>query len=240
MLIKLIKMIIIATVIVMVGCTSYRPHPNDPDFAPVMPEQKPKLTPDMGSIYFPQQGLSLYEDIKAHNVGDLITVMLMEKTDASKNINNKYQKQTTDTLPEPSIFGTANAQWKFPKQLPIPLTTTDNLGLGAEIEGNVQFNGTADSYQKNKLIGTVTVVVTKIFSNGNLYVKGEKWVGINEGDEYIRLSGIVRPDDINPDNTIDSNRIADARIAYSGRGGFANSNKPGWLTQILTHPWWPI
>ncbi len=73
-----------------------------------------------------------------------------------------------------------------------------------------------------------------------MYVRGEKWVNINEGDEFVRVSGIIRQEDVNPDNTVDSNRIADARITYSGRGSFASSSKPGWLMKFLSSPWWPI
>ncbi|MGD9592755.1 MAG: flagellar basal body L-ring protein FlgH, partial [Candidatus Berkiella sp.] len=106
--------------------------------------------------------------------------------------------------------------------------------------GDTKFTGTADAKQENQLIGTITVVVTNVYSNGNLHERGEKWITINDGDEYVRVSGIVRNQDISPDNQIDSNRIADARITYSGRGAFANSSKPGWLMKILTSPWWPI
>ncbi len=128
----------------------------------------------------------------------------------------------------------------MPKQLPIPLQTTANLGLGTSINGDTKFTGTADATQKNSLVGTITVMVTQVYPNGNLHVRGEKWININEGDEFVRVSGIIRTEDISPDNQIDSNRLADARITYSGRGSFANSSKPGWLMKFLASPWFPI
>ncbi len=224
--------------LVLTGCIRIE-GPNDPNFAPVFPEREPVRTPDMGSIYFPKEGLSLYQDIKARKVGDIITVLLTEKTNATKTSNNKYEKQSQETLPEPGILSTTT-KFDFPKQLPIPLATTDNLGLATTISGDTKFTGTADATQNNQLIGTITVTVTQVYPNGNLHVRGEKWININEGDEFVRVSGIIRTEDISPDNQIDSNRIADARISYSGRGSFANSSKPGWLMKILTSPWFPI
>ncbi|MBN9286688.1 MAG: flagellar basal body L-ring protein [Gammaproteobacteria bacterium 39-13] len=213
--------------------------PNDPDYAPVFPDPAPIQTPDTGSIYYPKEGMALFEDIKAHKVGDVLTVVLAENTNANKTANSQYEKKNQITLPEPEIFHT-EAKWKFPKQLPIPLVTTDNLGLETNINGDTKFTGTGTATQNNQLTGTISVVVTKIYPNGNLFVRGEKWVHINQGDEFIRLAGIVRVQDINPDNTISSNRLADARITYSGKGAFANGSNPGWLVKILSHPWWPI
>ena len=230
----------------LTGCIKFT-GPDDPNYAPVIPDHIPVRTPDQGSIYFQSEGISLYQDIKARKVGDIITVLLKETTNATKTANSNYEKKTQETLPEPTIFGSNSynggpneAKWKFPKQLPIPLQTTDNLGFGTTINGDTKFTGTGNATQQNQLIGTITVVVTKVYPNGNLYVRGEKWVTINEGDEYVRLAGIIRNEDIGPDNQIESNRIADARITYSGRGSFANSSKPGWLMQILTSPWWPL
>ncbi|MBI2791127.1 MAG: flagellar basal body L-ring protein FlgH [Gammaproteobacteria bacterium] len=225
--------------LILTGCMNHITGPDDPNFAPVMPDIQSVQTPDMGSIYYQKEGLSLYDDIKARHVGDVITVLLSEVTNATKTANSQYEKKSQETLPEPSLFGTV-AKWDAPKQLPIPLQTTDNLGFGVNINGDTKLTGTASGTQKNQLIGKISVVVTKIYPNGNMYVRGEKWININDGDEFVRVSGIIRQEDVNSDNTIDSNRIADARISYSGTGAFANASKPGWLMKFLTSPWWPI
>ncbi len=232
----------IAISLIVSGCI-HVDGPNDPNFAPVFPDRETPRNPDMGSIYFQKEGLSLYDDIKARHVGDVITVLLTENTNATKTANSQYEKKSQETLPEPNIFGTGTnnqAEWKFPKQLPIPLQTTAHLGLGTTINGDTKFTGTANGTQQNQLIGKVSVMVTKIYPNGNMHVRGEKWININEGDEFVRVSGIIRQEDVSSENTIDSNRIADARITYSGTGAFANSSKPGWLMKVLTSPWWPI
>lgn len=224
--------------LILAGCI-HIDRRDDPDWSPVFPEMPPPLTPDMGSIYFQSQAIALYEDLKARQIGDVITVILTENTNATKTANSQYEKQTQETLPEPTIWGTM-AKWRFPKQLPIPLQTTDNLSLATTINGDTKFTGTGTATQNNQLLGRISVVITKIYPNGNFFVRGEKWININEGDEFVRVAGVVRPQDISPENTIDSNRIADARITYSGKGSFANASKPGWLMKLITHPWWPL
>lgn len=223
---------------VLVGCSHFD-TPDDPNYAPVFPEHTKAPAPVDGSVYYPGTGLSLYEDIKALNVGDIITVLLDEKTDATKKGESKFDKSSTAGIANPTLFGTT-PDFNFHKSLPIPLTTTDNLNLETSINANRDFEGTSEAKQNNKLTGTITVTVTKVYPNGNLHVRGEKWITINHGEEFIRLSGIVRPEDINPDNSITSDRIADARIAYSGTGSLQNANKPGWLTRLFTHWLFPL
>ncbi|MCS5708624.1 flagellar basal body L-ring protein FlgH [Candidatus Berkiella cookevillensis] len=229
---------VVLSMLGLVGCAHFD-SPNDPNFAPVMPEVRKPLTPDMGSIYHPGLGLSLYEDIKAHQIGDIITVIFNEKMDASKSADSKLKKESDATILNPTLLGTT-ADFSLPKQLPIPLSTTDNLNLATSIDAKREFKGEADAAQKNKLTGKITVMVTQVLPNGNLYVRGEKWININHGDEFIRVAGIVRPQDIHPDNTIESDRIADARISYSGRGSLTNTSKPGWITKIVSSSLWPL
>tara|TARA_R110002110_G_scaffold33533_1_gene114763 strand:+ start:77187 stop:77900 length:714 start_codon:yes stop_codon:yes gene_type:complete len=222
----------------LVGCNHFD-SPNDPNFAPVMPDVQAELTPDMGSVYHPGRGLSLYEDIKAHKIGDLITVVFTEQMDASKEAETNFDKKSEATIVDPTILSTM-ADFGLPKWLPIPLKTTDNLNLKTDINANREFEGSSDSEQKNKLTGQVTVMVSQVYPNGNLFVRGEKWININHGDEFVRVSGIIRSEDIQPDNSIESHRIADARISYSGRGTLTNATKPGWLMKIITSSLWPI
>jgi flagellar L-ring protein FlgH len=84
------------------------------------------------------------------------------------------------------------------------------------------------------------VTVADVLPNGNLVVRGEKWLTLNQGDEYIQISGIVRPIDIRTDNTVLSGLVADARITYSGKGMVADSNKMGWLSRFFASAIWPF
>jgi flagellar L-ring protein precursor FlgH len=108
------------------------------------------------------------------------------------------------------------------------------------MESDVTFDGQADSSQSNRLDGSITVTVAERFANGNLLVVGEKLITINQGEEYIRLQGIVRPVDIGPENTVLSTKVADATISYSGRGVLQATNRPGWLTRFFSGPWFPF
>jgi flagellar L-ring protein precursor FlgH len=90
------------------------------------------------------------------------------------------------------------------------------------------------------LTGDITVTIAQVLANGNLVVRGEKWLTLNQGEEFIQISGIVRPADISPDNSVPSLRLADARITYSGKGQVANSNRPGWLNRFFSSVVWPF
>lgn len=221
------------------GCTRLYEKPGDPRFSPVIPEYQAQAEPKNGSLFAANKGLALYEDMKAKQIGDIITVVLTEVTAANKKSETKLNKKATAAIANPNLLGTG-AKFDLPKQLPIPLVTTDNLNLAASIDADRTFDGKGDSNQSNSLNGTITVTVTQIYPNGNLYIRGEKWITLTQGDEFIRISGIVRPQDISPDNTLTSSRIADARITYSGRGDMHNTNKPGWINKILGSKLWPL
>jgi flagellar L-ring protein precursor FlgH len=106
--------------------------------------------------------------------------------------------------------------------------------------GDRSFDGTGSSSQSNQLTGEITVTVAQRLANGNLLVKGEKWLTINQGQELVRIAGIVRPQDIGQDNTIESTRVADAKITYTGRGTLADANTQGWLSRFFNSKWMPF
>ena len=180
-----------------------------------------------GSIY--QQGteVRLYEDLKAGRVGDILTVRLMERTAASKNSATATTKATEVNLANPTVFGR-------------PITLDGVPLFEGSLNGDSEFEGTGQSSQSNSLTGDITVTVVERFPNGNLRIRGEKWVHLNQGKEFIRLSGIIRPFDIETDNSIPSNKIADAQIAYSSKGVMAAANRQGWISRFfnsILHPY---
>ena len=109
----------------------------------------------------------------------------------------------------------------------------DILVLNNQLDSGQSFSGEGSSSQSNSLSGQITVVVQAVMPNGNLMVAGEKWLTINQGEELIRVSGIIRPVDIGADNTVSSYKLADARITYSGRGALADANQMGWLNRVF-------
>ena len=112
--------------------------------------------------------------------------------------------------------------------------------MSNNISDAAKFAGEGDSAQSNSLQGYVTVTVQKVLPNGNLYVKGEKWIGINQGQEYVRMTGVIRPIDLASDNSIPSSKVANAKINYGGKGALADANAQGWLSRFFNSPWTPF
>ena len=108
------------------------------------------------------------------------------------------------------------------------------------LESTSSFGGEASSSQNNSLLGSIAVQVSQVLPNGNLMIQGEKWIQINQGDEYIKLRGIIRPEDLSATNSIPSTLVADARISYGGTGPLEESNSPGWLTRFFMTPLMPF
>ncbi|GGP45120.1 flagellar basal body L-ring protein FlgH [Shewanella saliphila] len=224
----MIKYITLASMVLVAGCSSTQTKPiaDDPYYAPVYPDTPPTQVAASGSIFLDTQASSLYSDIRAHRVGDIITVTLKESTQATKSANNEISKGS-DLNVEPVYAGGKNVTING---IPLDLGYSDSINTTRE----------ADADQSNSLDGSISANVMQVLSNGNLVIRGEKWISINNGDEFIRVTGIVRSQDINPDNTIDSTRVANARIQYSGTGSFADSQKVGWLNSFFMSDWWPF
>ena len=217
----------------MLGCGhQHVPQPDDPSFAPVIPDIEAEPKPSNGSAYIDGYGLSLYQDMKAYRVGDILTVKLEEQTKASKEAKTDNKKEYNLTMDNPTIFGNANIRAKLAKILPFVNSETSST-LNNILNSTSEFKGSGDSGQNNSLTGDITVTIAQVLPNRNLVIRGEKWLTLNQGSEYIRLSGIVRPQDIGPNNQVVSTRIANARITYSGTGPIADSNTPGWLAKFF-------
>lgn len=180
-----------------------------------------------GAIYRAGGGLALFQDSKAHQVGDVLTIVLMERTQARSSAATKLNKEDSASLSAPSLLGG-------------PVTFHGRNVLDNTLAAKRKFSGDGDSAQSNQLTGNVTVTVVQRLPNGNLVVQGEKQLRLNQGDEVIRIRGIVRPADIAPDNTVDSSRVAEARIAYTGRGALGNANAQGWLGRFFNSRWMPF
>ena len=130
-------------------------------------------------------------------------------------------------LPEPTVLGSV-------------ITGSGDNGLLTDITSENEFEGEAESGQRNSLTGTITAIVTQVLPNGLVQIQGEKWLNLNRGEEYVRISGLARPEDIDGDNVVSSLRLADARIAYSGTGELADTNRAGWLTRFFLGPLMPF
>lgn len=197
--------------------------PRSPPPAPVMPAI-PKVAGKAkgGGVYRPAAGMSLFADKRALRVGDALTVVLEEATQASKKAGTSLAKGSSMSAKPSILFG----------------NTINETGVGLESKNN--FGGNASSTQQNALTGAITVIVQDVLPNGLLLVEGQKKLNLNQDDEFITLKGYVREADIETDNRVSSQRIANASIAYTGSGALNDSNAAGWLTRLFNSPWMPF
>jgi flagellar L-ring protein precursor FlgH len=178
--------------------------------------------PARGAIYAAGTDLRLFEDTTARRVGDILTIRLVEATQASKSASLDVLKDSDTQIPLPTVAG-ETVTW-----------------LETDIEVGRDYVGAGEADQSNRLRGEVTVVVVGVKPNGNLLLSGDKRLTLNRGEEIVRLSGEVRPNDVAPDNTVLSNRVANAKITYAGSGAVADASSVGWLGRLLLSPYFPL
>lgn len=221
---------------VLAGCSTSPARSISDGFEASRPTYYSPPPPQNGAIFQAGYEVSLYEDMRARRIGDILTIILTEKTNASKQAATNTAKDTSVDVASPTLFG---RELKF--DLPRPFNpSAQNATLGTSLNSSNSFKGEGDSAQSNSLTGSITVTVAEVLPNGNLFVKGQKRLTINQGDEYVQFSGIVRTADINPDNSVLSTKVADANIAYIGDGMMADVNSQGWLARFFNGKWWPF
>ncbi len=181
-----------------------------------LPPQAAQPAPTDGAIYQPVSGYApLYYGQRASRVGDLVTVVLVERTQASKSASGKTARDGGFSLTPPSAG---------------PLSF-DPAVLNSS--GSSSFNGKGDAAQASMLSGDLTVTIAEVRPNGTALIRGEKVMQLSQGEEWVQLSGIVRLADIDQNNRIASPRIADARITYAGKGAVQRASREGWLSRFF-------
>ncbi len=196
-----------------------------PEFQPVYPLAADRQKIATGGIYSNRQSDAWFGRGRNYQVGDIITVLLNESTQAARTQNTDVSREAKNTLPS----GASTTIGKVHPLLEgIDLANNKTSSTG---------KGTAD--QQATLSGSVAVTVVEILANGNLMVRGEKKLGLAEGTEVIQVSGVIRPEDVGPNSTVQSRRLANAQIAYRGSGDLANATRAGWGTTLM-HKFWPF
>jgi flagellar L-ring protein precursor FlgH len=212
----------IALALTLAGAAGCRaPMPPKPDDGMAWTLEEP-TAPTNGAIYRAGREVVLAENPVAHHVGDIVTIVLNEATAAQKSATTTTSKSNTVTMPGTTLINK-----------PVPFLTT-NINDGSK------FDGEGASAQSNSLTGYLTATVLKVLPNGNLFIAGEKQIGLNQGKEYIRVTGVIRPIDLASDDSIPSYRVASARITYSGKGAIADANTQSWLSRVFNSPWVPF
>lgn len=224
------KLLIVTSILSLAGCAATPVKPNDPYYAPVTSASLIPPAPKNGAIYQEGYGVQLWDDKRAKRVGDVITIVLQESTTSSKSSSTTIDKSSSADVDSPVFFGTN----------PSTKVAGTSLSLDNSWDAGREFEGQTGSDQQNRLQGSITVTVSDVLPNGLLVVKGEKWLTLSRGEEFLRITGLIRTEDINPDNTVQSTKVADARITYSGTGELADAEKMGWGSKILNSPLWPF
>ena len=204
-------------VIMLSGCAQHNADRVSIDFEPMYPQEMPLVETNnrSGTIFNATRGNLFSMESRAQMVGDIITVQFAESFQATKSQNAATAKSNDSSISLPTALGTPELSTK----------------LGSSLANT--FSGSGSSAQSNSLNGQVSVHVVRVFQNGNLEILGQKKLTLNNGDEYIRVHGIVRPKDINEKNIVSYDRIANANIQYIGAGDIAASGKKGWYSKIL-------
>ncbi|SEJ75891.1 flagellar L-ring protein precursor FlgH [Sphingobium sp. AP50] len=187
-------------------------------YAPTVVAQ-PAAPSANGSIFQTSVGYTpLTSGARATSVGDIITIILVERTQATKS-------NSADTNRSGSVGLTPPTTGIMSK-----LFSASDVSMG----GANTFAGKGAATQSNALTGEITVTIAQVYPNGTMLVRGEKALTLNRGDEFIQISGLVRQADISPDNRIASTRVADAKIIYKGKGEIANASRQGWLQRFFS------
>jgi len=203
------------------------------DFSPIQPMPKQKPIQVTGSIF--ANGQDLFGDLRSYQaakiqVGDLITVLLNETTQASRTSALSTSRATAN-----DVIGVNQKDSIIAK-----IGFGSGFFNGAETDGaNISSDGSGTAGQAATLTGSISAMVVEVLANGNLVIVGEKQLALTEGSEFIQVKGIIRPADIQPDNTVLSQRIAHAQISYRGTGDLAAASRPSWGTGFL-YKFWPF
>lgn len=208
-----VKTLCAAGALLLAGCV--QPAQFGGNYEATLPQEIPAAASATGAIFQPGHDIALFENAVARRVGDTLTITLIENTAAQKSSSTTTAKKTSVDVTAPKFAGHSVAE------------------LSGGLASNNSFDGSGDSSLSNKLEGQVTVTVARRLANGNLLVRGQKWIAINQGREFVRIQGIVRPVDILPDNSVPSSKVADAVISYGGQGALADANTPGLLSRFF-------
>jgi len=223
LLVKLLRRSLAASVvIILAACSVVPPEPvvTGPLTAPPPPVQPPQALAN-GSIYQPTAygNYPLFEDRRPRNIGDIVTIVIEEKTNAAKNVSTSTDRS-----------GSAGLDFeKDPKILPSDLGHRQNFA----VSGTNKAQGTGSSRADNMFSGTLTTTVIGVLPNGNLQVAGEKQIAINRGSEYVRFSGVVDPRSISGSGSVSSTQVADARVEYRSKGVMDEVQNMGWLQRFF-------
>jgi len=211
--------------IALTGCSSVREARISESFQMIYVEFVPTKEVSLdGAIYSRSNAGFFLGERRAQRVGDVLTVKLAENLNATKALNAAGAKNNSIAMTLPNALFGGGA-------LNIPALRDGGANLAASNTSTTTGTVTAD--QSNTITGDITVIVTRVYENGNLWIQGQKMLSVNQGEEYVRVSGVIRPEDIQAGNVVSSTKIAQAQITYTGAGDLNDNTKQGWFGRIV-------
>jgi len=213
-----ITVIAVLATSILAGCITSTPPTAVHQPMSARPTARNEVMPSNGAIYQANFARPLFEDRRARFVGDTISINIVEKTQAAKKSNTGVERSQDMEISVPTLFRVPGKSFQ---------------GLSAEASHDSKFAGKGESAANNTFTGTITCTVIEVLPNGNLLVSGEKLVAINQGEEFIRFSGVVNPAHITAANVVTSTQVADARIEYKANGAIDSAQVMGWLARFF-------
>ena len=208
----------LSLLISLAGCVTTAPSTAIHQPMSIRPEPRMVVAPAKGAIYNVATARPLFEDRRARFVGDTLTINIVETVQASKKGSTTAERTQTVAAEIPTIVG-------------LPFKGAQGTALDAN--NSNKFSGKGENSSSNAFTGTLTVTVIEVYPNGNLLVSGEKQIGLKEGEEFIRFSGVVNPNNVTAANTVQSSQVADARIEYKANGFLDTAQVMGWLGRFF-------
>lgn len=202
----------------LAGCVTTAPSTAVHQPMTIRPEARNVAPPANGTIYNAATARPLFEDRRARLVGDTLVINIVEKTSAAKKSDTKADRTHETSASLPTVQG-------------LPFKTFQGTTLEAAHE--TKFEGSGENSSSNNFSGSLAVTVIEVYPNGNLLVSGEKQIGLKDGEEFIRFSGVVNPNTITASNTVQSTQVADARIEYKANGFLDSAQVMGWLGRFF-------
>ncbi len=212
------------------ACAPHTPPPSPQPPSPVVPDiPVPQAPPEEGSLFQSTRHVSLVSDFRARRIGDVVTIVVEEDLKGAKDVRTQTQRKSDMNIGLSGIFGLEFNKQVQPRYGNAKVDAKNAIGGSS----SSKFQGSGKTSRNASLSGTISARVVQVLPGGNLIVRGSRELRINNETQYLILTGVVRPQDIGPDNTVSSTRIGDARIEYTGGGVLSEKQNPAWFARIL-------
>ena len=235
-------LLILLAAVLMSGCAQRIKEPAplaNQDAAmrePPVETYAPRAIRSEGSIFSEDARMDLYADVKARRVGDVVTINIVENSKANKSAVTSLGRANSVNARTNALLG-----WEDPRNIPAIGGAFDsmniNAGVGIDAGYDSSFSGRGSTNRNENMTAKMSARIINVLPNGNLVLRGSQEIMVNNEKQYISIQGVVRPTDINADNTVLSTYIADARIEYTGEGDLTNKQREGWLSRALDSVW---